>query len=127
MIREREVIVRHFPETIAGKQLSDFLLEIKGGLDVDRPCLVLDCSQLIRLDRQIVFVLVVCLEEAMKRNGDVRLAGVSPQARAALKAIDADTLFNFYDTAVDAIASFHRRSKVLPLRSRTQCTNDFAA
>jgi hypothetical protein len=35
MIRERAVTVRHFPETFAGKQISDFFSEIKRCLDVD--------------------------------------------------------------------------------------------
>jgi anti-sigma B factor antagonist len=127
MIRERAVTVRHFPETFAGKQISDFFSEIKRCLDVDRPCLVLDCSQLSQLDKRIMLVLLDCLEEAMKRNGDVRLAGVSPQARAALKTTDADTLFSLFDTTADAIASFHRRAMAPPLRARTQRTKHFAS
>jgi anti-sigma B factor antagonist len=121
MIRERVVTVRHFPETLSDRQISDFFSEIKRCLDVDRPCLVLDCSQLSQMDKHIVLLLLDCLEEAMKRNGDVRLAGVSPQARAALKATHADALFILSETVADAIASFQRRGRTLPSRAPTQC------
>ncbi len=127
MIRERVVTVRHFPEPFDGRQMSDFFCEIKTCLDIDRPCLVLDCSRLSQLDKRTVLLLLGCLEEAMKRNGDVRLAGISPQARAALKATGADTLFSYFETTADAIASFHRRSGNAPMRANTQCSNESAA
>lgn len=126
MTRERVVTVRQLPGTFAGRQISDFFSEIKPCLDVDRPCLVLDCSQLSQIDNRIVLVLLDCLEEAMKRNGDVRLAGVSSQARATLKAAHADTLFSLFETTSDATASFHRRSVDLPLRDKARRTNHYA-
>src|SRR5580698_10660516 len=101
MLQERVVAVRHFPETFVGRQRSDFFREIRTCLDVDRPCLVLDCSQLVQMDGQTILLLLCCLEEAMKRNGDVRLAGVSSQATVALKAADADILFRFFETTAD--------------------------
>lgn len=127
MIRERVVAVRHFPETFAGRQLSDFFSEINSCLDVDRPCLVLDCSQLGQMNKEIVLLLLRCLEEAMKRNGDVRLAGASPLTIAALKAADADILFRFFDTTADAIASFHRRAITFPSRASTTRADESAA
>jgi anti-anti-sigma regulatory factor len=126
MLRERIVVVRHFPEKLAGSERSAFFSEIKHCVDVDRPSLVLDCSSLARMDKQIVLLLLCCLEEAMKRNGDVRLAGLSPQARAVLKAAGADILFRFFETTADAIASFHSSAMNLPLRVGTQTTGESA-
>ena len=114
MIREQIVNVRHLPQTFTGRQISRFFDEIKECLDVDRPCLVLDCSQLARMDRRIVLLLLRCLEEAMKRNGDVRLAAVPVQARTALQAVEVDILFRFFDTTEGAIESFHRRAISFP-------------
>jgi len=113
MIREKTVIVRHFPEAFTGWARKRFFNEVKGHLDMDRPCVVLECSQLAQMDKHIVLMLLRCLEEAMKRNGDVRLAAVSPQAKAALKSTGADILFRFFETSEDAIASFQRRT-ILP-------------
>jgi anti-anti-sigma regulatory factor len=117
-LQERAVIVQQVPETLHGRQRSDFFCAIKNCLDVDRPCLVLDCSHLIQIDRQTVVLLLCCLEEAMKRNGDVRLAGVSLRVKAALEASDVAILFRFFETNDDAVASFHRRAAVrMPMRT----------
>jgi len=79
------------------------------------------------MNRQIVFILLSCLEEAMKRNGDVRLAAVSPQAKAALKATGADILFKFFETTEDAVASFQRPAINLPFRANESFSNESAA
>jgi anti-anti-sigma regulatory factor len=125
MIRERVVAVRHLPENFTGRQIADFFGEVSSCLDLDRPCLVLDCSQLARMDKQIVLLLLRCLEEAMKRNGDVRLAGVSPVVKDELKAADAEILFRSFETTNDAIASFHRRA--FRLRAGSTCADESAA
>jgi hypothetical protein len=46
----------------------------------------------------------------MKRNGDARLAAVSPSAQLMLKLIGADRLFQIYASNDDAVNSFHQRS-----------------
>ncbi|MFZ0301823.1 MAG: STAS domain-containing protein [Terracidiphilus sp.] len=127
MLRERVVIVRHFPETFVGRKRKYFFNEIRVCLNVNRPSLVLECSQLVQMDKQIVLLLLGCLEEAMKRNGDVRLAAVSPQGKAALKTTGVDILFRFFETTEDAIASFQRRPIALPPTGSTECVNNPAA
>jgi len=127
MLRERVVVVRHIPETFTRRGLIGLFKELKGCLDVDRPSLVLDCSQLRQMNRQILFILLSCLEEAMKRNGDVRLAAVSPQAKAALKATGADILFRFFETTADAVASFQRRVTTLPSHASASCSRESTA
>jgi anti-anti-sigma regulatory factor len=128
MMRERAVIVRHLSETFDGSRKSLFFSEIKACLDVDRPCLVIDCSQLTQFNKQTLLLLLECLEQAMKRNGDVRLAGVSSQAREALQAAGADALFSIFETKGDAIASFQRRSIAHSLRrAGSYCTDDVGA
>lgn len=44
----------------------------------------------------------------MKRNGDVRLAGVSPEARAVLESTGVDRLFKIFDSIAEAESSFRR-------------------
>jgi anti-anti-sigma regulatory factor len=120
MVEKQMVAVKQLPVKFSGRQRSEFFREMKGCLDRDRPYLVLDCSRLAHMDRPVILLLLCCLEEAMKRNGDVRLVGVSPQARAALQAAEADILFGFYDTNVDAVASFRRRAGGFTLRDNQQ-------
>ena len=62
------------------------------------------------MDRRAIYLVLCCLEEAMKRNGDVRLAEVSQAARATLNATGVDRLFRIFALNADAIRSFHHRT-----------------
>jgi hypothetical protein len=69
---------------------------------------VLDCSKVRKLDSAGIQVLLSCLEEAMKRNGDVKLAAIPPGAAAILELARVDHLFEAFDSTADAVNSFHR-------------------
>ena len=77
-------------------------------MNVDRPSLVLDCSRVRLMDTSAVHLLLCCLEEAMKRNGDVKLAAVPAGATAVLELSGIDRLFEIYDTPAEAVSSFRR-------------------
>ena len=77
-------------------------------INVDRPAVVLDCSTLKVLDRSNLHLLLCCLEEAMKRNGDIRLAAVRPEARSILHSSGVDFLFECFETISDAMDSYGR-------------------
>lgn len=106
-LRQRNIKVRQIPEALNAMQLRNFTRECENCMDVDRPCLVLDCSKLIDVDRPISHLLLTCLENAIKRNGDVRLACLSPTARAALHSIGVSGLFEIYGSTAEAINSFY--------------------
>ena len=72
----------------------------------NRPRIVLDCSKLRRIDCAGLRVLLRCLEEAMKRNGDVKLAAVSPAVAAILELTSADRLFEAFNDALAAVNSY---------------------
>lgn len=72
-------------------------------------------------DTSTVHLLLCCLEEAMKRNGDVRLAALRPEVQSALKAAEVDSLFQCYETIGDAVESFHRpRLDFIPQETRSE-------
>ncbi len=75
-------------------------------MNIERPCVVLDCSRIREMDKSAIHMLLCCLEEAMKRDGDVKLAAVSPLARRALEATRVDRLFEIYETEAEAVSSF---------------------
>jgi len=107
-MRTSTVTVKRLPDTVSREQADILLRELTPRFNVNRPCLVIDCSNLRRLDANALHLLLCCLEEAMKRNGDVRLAGVSPEARAILKSTGVDRLFTLFDSSTDAERSFDR-------------------
>ena len=115
-IRPIAVTVKQLPESLSVEQGRRFLRELGPSLAVNRPCLVLDCSNLRQLDKPAILLMLCCLEEAMKRNGDVRLAGVLPEARTILKLAGVDRLFRIFDLSADAERSFHRSPLDVVLR-----------
>lgn len=85
-----------------------FFNELESRMNIDRPCMVLDCSRVREMDRFAIHMLLCCLEEAMKRDGDVKLAAVSPSAREMLELTRVDRLFEIYETETEAVNSFFR-------------------
>jgi anti-sigma B factor antagonist len=47
------------------------------------------------------------MDEAMKRDGDVKLAAVAPGSAVILELMKVDRLFEVFDSAEEAIRSFH--------------------
>jgi len=117
----REVTVRQLPEKLSLEQGNVFLREIEPALKTDRPRLVLDFSCVRLLDSAGIHVLLHCLEEAMMRNGDVKLAAVPAEAAAILKLTQVDHLFEIFDNAEAAVNSFYQiPAWVFPLVSQPE-------
>jgi anti-anti-sigma factor len=108
MTSERLVVVKQLPETLSVKQGRGFFREVESCLNADRPRVVLDCSKVRQLDSAGIQVLLRCLEEAMKRNGDVKLAAIPPGTAAILELTRVDRLFEAFDSTAEAVNSFQQ-------------------
>ena len=109
----RAVIVEQLPETGDPRRARAFLRELSSNLEqVTRPRVVLDCGRLQNVDGAGLHLLLCCLEEAMKRNGDVRLAAVPEQAQIAFRALGIDRLFRAYGSVVEAAESFRGTARL---------------
>jgi anti-sigma B factor antagonist len=102
-----------------------FFKELESRMNIERPCVVLDCSGVRQMDQFAIHMLLCCLEEAMKRDGDVKLAAVTASAQEALAATRVDRLFEIYDTETEAVNSFFQPNCecdpiLAALRMRTQ-------
>ena len=115
LLRQRPVSVKQLPARLGSKCERDFYRELEGCMNLERPSIVLDCSQVREMDTQTIHILLCCLEGAMKRNGDVRLAGVSAEALKSLELAGADRLFRIFDTCEQAVESYQRRSPSEPV------------
>lgn len=102
------VIVKRLPERVSQQHVQEFIRELEPALKKDRPCLVFDFSDVSHLDSAGIEMLLQCMEEAMKRNGDLKLAGVPPAIASLLKLTRVDCLFEIFDNSSDAVASFYR-------------------
>jgi anti-anti-sigma factor len=96
------------PEKLSLTHGRGFFREVEPYLQADRPRVVLDCSRVRHIDSAGIHVLLRVLEEAMKRNGDVKLASVPPGAAAMLRLTRVGRLFEVFDNTADAVNSFHQ-------------------
>jgi anti-anti-sigma factor len=108
MANRRPVAVKQLPEKFSLQQGREFFRQLEACLNSDRPRIVLDCSKLQHLDTAGIHVLLRCLEEAMKRNGDVKLAALSARPAATLELSGVNRLFESFDTTADAVHSFQQ-------------------
>jgi anti-anti-sigma factor len=127
----RTVAVTQLPERVNEDQEWVFLETLRNSLEADRPRIVLNCSSLRAFDKSSLHLLLCCLEEAMKRNGDVRLSSVPAGSRAVLESAGIDRLFKIFDTEAEAVNSFQRRSAIsaseVCLSDISLCTSENAA
>ena len=100
------VVVRLFPEKLSSDQAPAFFRQMQELLNSVQPRIVLNFAEVRELGAAGVQVLLQCLEEAMKRNGDVKLAAVSSAPSVVLEGMGVDHLFEIFESADDAVLSF---------------------
>lgn len=120
----RPVVVKHVPERLNLKQSRAFWQEIRPIVTSDRPQIVFDMGLVKHLDAAGVDMLLQCMAEVMKRDGDLKLAAVSPEAFVILELTRTDRFFEIYDSSADAVKSF---SRFLPDAMRHQPFGSFVA
>lgn len=102
----RPVVVKRMPEKVNQREARKFLADVQPFLNADRPQLVFDLSAIRQLDAAGVEMLLHCVSEVMKRDGDLKLASLSPQAAMVLELTRTDRLFEIYDNSTEAARSF---------------------
>ncbi len=105
-ISSRPVVVKRMPERMNLKQARSFLKEVQPFLNSDRPQVVFDMSQVRHIDAAGVDVLLQCMRQAVKRDGDLKLAALSPQAAIVLELTRTGRLFEIYENSTAAVKSF---------------------
>ena len=108
------VVVMELPQELNREQAHNLLEELQALLEGERPRLVLECSRVQHMDSAGVEMLLHCMQEAMKRDGDLKLAAVSPAAWAFMELLRVDRLFEVFETEREAVQSFGFRSYAIP-------------
>jgi anti-sigma B factor antagonist len=104
------VVVMELPETFNHAEGRKFMDELRPLLEEHRPRIVLDCSQVRHMDSAGIEILLDCMSETMKRDGDLKLARVSPASAAIMELMRVDRLFEVFDSAEEATKSFQAAS-----------------
>lgn len=102
----RAVTIMRLPENLDVRQARTFLEEVRPLLEQDRPKLVFDLSEVVRIDAAGVEMLLDCVKMATRRDGDLKLASLSPQAQIVLDLTRASRLFEIYASPAEAARSF---------------------
>src|SRR5258705_873069 len=106
METSRPVVVKRMPSRVDQQAAREFLREVQPFLKSDRPQLVFDLSQVKQLDSTGVDVLLHCMTEAVRRDGDFKLAALSPESAIILEITRTARLFEIFETSTDAARSF---------------------
>src|SRR5260221_12903328 len=105
-INSRPVVVKRMPERVNGRTAREFLRDVQPFLHADRPQLVFDLSQVVQLDAAGVEMLLRCMSEAHKRDGDVKLASLSAQSAVRLELTRTAPSVSKYVNSTRACPSF---------------------
>jgi anti-sigma B factor antagonist len=116
--------VKRIPERLNAPAAKKFLNEVDPFLRSDRPQLVFDLSQVKQMDAAGIDMLLHSLNQAMKRDGDVKLASLSPQAAVVLEMTRTERLFEIYQNSTDAVRSY---SSFLPNAIKHSYAHSYAS
>jgi anti-anti-sigma factor len=106
VLSHRPVIVMQMPEQLDSVGARAFFEELNPLLDFPRPRLVFECSQIRYLDNAGIEMMLHCLEAAIGRDGDLKLAAVSPKAEIVLQVLQRAGVFEEFASSDEAVRSF---------------------
>ncbi len=106
------VLIMQLPEQLDLLGARTFMQDMEPLLDSQHPRIVFDCSEVHYLDVSGVKMMLECLEAARTRDGDLRLAALSPESQAVLELMRESRILEAFATSDDAVRSFSfHRSK----------------
>lgn len=122
MLTSGPVVVMQVPEILNVGEVHNFMQEMGPLLESNRPRVVLDLSQVRSMESAGIEMLLHCLEEVLKRDGDLKLAALSPEAEVILELMRVARVFETFPTCEDAVRSFN----AIPAEAVTQNTPWYA-
>ncbi len=102
----RPVFIKRVPSRFDREHATRFYSEAQQVLNSDRPQIVFDMSKTGYMDSSGVDILLRCLREAMKCDGDVKLAGLTPPVSIVLELTRTGPFFEVYESTTSAAKSF---------------------
>jgi anti-sigma B factor antagonist len=108
VLSKRTIVVVGLPERLTLVHNRAFLLEIHTLLRSDRPRIVFDCSQVQEIDSAGTEMLLHCVEQVIRQDGDLKLAAVPAEVMVVLELTCIDRLFEIFDRNSDAVESYRR-------------------
>jgi len=102
----RSTIVVKLPECMTGKTVRSIKRQIKPGLSLDHPYVIIDMSNVRQMDTAALDMLLHCMVEVARHDGELKLAGLSPEAATVLELTRMDRIFEIFPNVPEAVTSF---------------------
>ncbi len=110
MFQQGLATIKQFPDchdSVACRAFyRQFCREIR---DIYQPEVIFDLSGVQHLNAAGIDLLLKCVVEIANRDGELKLAGASPQIALILELTQMNELLKVYDGVDDALHSFHYR------------------
>jgi anti-sigma B factor antagonist len=100
------VVVKTLAARLDRNQVAAFRRGMQELLRMDQPRVVLDFCSVTHLDSAGIEFLLNCLSAIVKRDGELKLAALSPQAATVLEITRVGRFFEIFPTVEDAVRSF---------------------
>ena len=100
------VVVKTLAARLDRKQVAAFRLGMQELLRLDQPRIVFDFCSVTLLDSAGIEFLLHCLSVIVRRDGELKLAALSPQAATVLEITRVGRFFEIFPTVEDAVRSF---------------------
>ena len=100
------VVVTKLEGRLGTRQLDAFCEEIQQLLNQDQTQIVVDLSGVESLDSSAIDVLLQCVAQVVRADGELKLAALSPSAETILAVTRVSRFFEIYPTSDSAVASF---------------------
>lgn len=103
----RPIVVQRVPETMTGREARAFYEAVLPVVSSDRPRIVFDMSRMRHVDSVGIAVFLRCICQAAKGDGDIKLAGMLPQAAVVFELTRIGQLFEMYENSIAAVMSYN--------------------
>jgi len=100
------VVVKTLAKRLDRSEVPAFRREMQEVLRMDQPRIVVDFCSVTHLDSAGIESLLHCLSVIVRRDGELKLAALSPQAAAILEMTRVGRFFEAFPTVEDAVRSF---------------------
>jgi anti-sigma B factor antagonist len=107
-VGKRTIVVVELPERLTRRHNQTFLREKHALLNTDRPRIVFDFSQVREIDEAGMDMLLHCVRQINRQDGDLTLAAVPAEIRVLLELTCIDRLFEIFESNSDAMESYTR-------------------
>ena len=102
----RPVVIMQMPEQLEARAAETFMQDFEPMLAGERPRFVFDFTGVRRVDRAGAEMILHCLEQAMRREGELKLAALSAEAEVALELMRRPGVLQTFLTCDEAVRSF---------------------